>query len=92
LEDENRVRIACRDEAEHQLVKRVAETRSAPGVRVLRDEFHTIKVENVKRIAILDERRDIRTGATEAPGKEKDTMVAKIWWLSKKDITENFTY
>ncbi|EED12667.1 hypothetical protein TSTA_006840 [Talaromyces stipitatus ATCC 10500] len=40
----NRIRIACRDEAEHQLVKKVAEAKIGAGARVLRDELYPIKV------------------------------------------------
>jgi hypothetical protein len=51
----NRIRIACRDEVEHQLVKKVAEAKIGAGVRVLRDELYTIEVDSVKKAAVLDE-------------------------------------
>lgn len=51
----NRIRIACRDEAEHQLVKKVAEAKIGGGARVLRDELYPIKVDSVNRTAVLDE-------------------------------------
>ncbi|OJZ79839.1 hypothetical protein ASPFODRAFT_54489 [Aspergillus luchuensis CBS 106.47] len=44
----SRIRIACRDEADHQLVKKVAETKVGAGARVLRDELYPIKVDSVK--------------------------------------------
>jgi hypothetical protein len=62
---ENRIKIACRDEDEHQLVKRVAEANIAQGARVLRDDLYPIKVENVRRTAVLDENDEIRIGAAE---------------------------
>lgn len=52
---ENRIKIACRDEAEHQLVKRVAETNVTQGARVLRDDLYPIKVDSIRRTAVLDE-------------------------------------
>jgi hypothetical protein len=86
----NRVRIACRDEAEHQLVKRIAETRIGAGARVLRDELYPVKVDNVKRTAVLDENNGIRAGAVEAFSNENETTVAKISWLSKKDVPKAY--
>jgi hypothetical protein len=40
----NRIRIACRDEDEHQLVKKVAEAKIGAGARVLRDELYPSKL------------------------------------------------
>jgi len=80
----SRVRIVCRDETEQHIVKQAAETKIAPGIRVLRDELYPIKVDNVNRLAVLDENGDIRTGAAEAFGRENETTVAKMEWLSNK--------
>lgn len=80
-----RIKVVCRDEAEHQLVKAIAEKNMAQGTRVLRDEMYPIKVDNVNRTAVLDEHGNIRPGAAEAFGRENETTVAKIAWLSKKD-------
>ena len=74
----NRIRIACRDETEQHMIKQVAETKIALGVRVLRDELYPIKVDNVNRLAVLDENEEIRTGVAEALGQENETTVAKI--------------
>jgi hypothetical protein len=49
----HRVRITCRDESELEIVKRIAETKLAPGARVLRDDLYPIKLDNVSRIAVL---------------------------------------
>lgn len=81
----NRIRIACRDEAEHQLVKKVAETKVGAGARVLRDELYPIKVDSVNRTAVLDENGDIRAGAAAAFGEENEASIAKIAWLSRKE-------
>ncbi|THC88431.1 hypothetical protein EYZ11_012124 [Aspergillus tanneri] len=81
----NRIRIACRDEAEHQLVKKVAEAKIGAGARVLRDELYPIKVDSVKKAAVLDEKDAIRAGAAAAFSEENETTVAKISWLSRKE-------
>jgi hypothetical protein len=86
----SRIKIACRDESELQLVKDAAETKIAPGVRILRDELYPIKVDNVNRLAVLDENGEIRTGAVEAFSQENETTVAKIAWLSKKTIAKAY--
>ncbi|KGO75146.1 hypothetical protein PITC_058160 [Penicillium italicum] len=46
--DTNRIRIACRNEAEHQLVKKLAEANIGAGARVLRDELYPIKVDSMR--------------------------------------------
>jgi hypothetical protein len=81
----NRIRIACRDEPEQELIKQAAESKIAAGVRVLRDEFYPIKVDNVNRLAVLNDNGEVRAGVAEAFGLENETTVAKIAWLSKKD-------
>jgi len=87
--NQGRIRIACRSEAEHQLVKKAAEKIGA-GSRVLRDELYPIRVDGVKRTAVLDENNDIRVGAAEAFGEENGTTVAKIAWLSDKDVPKAY--
>jgi hypothetical protein len=86
----NRIRIACRDEIELGIVKQVAEGKIAPGTRVLRDELYPIKVDNVNRLAVLDDEGNIRTGAAEAFSQENETTVAKIAWLSRKDTAKAY--
>jgi hypothetical protein len=81
-----RVRVTCRDEAELQLVKEAAQKTAIPGVHVLRDQFYPVKVDNANRTAILDQDGAIRPEAAEALGKENDVRIAKIAWLSRKDI------
>ncbi|KGO53503.1 hypothetical protein PEX2_061110 [Penicillium expansum] len=55
----HRIRIACRDKAKHQLVKKVAEAKIGEGARVLRDELYPIKVDSVNRAAVLDKKDEI---------------------------------
>jgi hypothetical protein len=81
----HRIRIACRDETEHQLVKKVAEAKVGAGARVLRDELYPIKVDSVNKAAVLDDKGEIRAEAIAAFGEENNTTVAKIAWLSSKE-------
>lgn len=86
----HRIRIACRDEAEHQLVKKVAEAKIGEGARVLRDELYPIKVDSVNKTAVLDEKDEIRAGATVAFSEENEVTVAKIAWLSRKESSKAY--
>ncbi|KAJ5449492.1 uncharacterized protein N7458_005941 [Penicillium daleae] len=86
----NRIRIACRDEAEHQLVKKVAEAKIGAGARVLRDELYPIKVDSVNKAAVLDENDEIRAGAAAAFSEENEARVAKIAWLSRKESAKAY--
>ncbi|OAQ60394.1 reverse transcriptase [Purpureocillium lilacinum] len=80
-----RFRIICRDEAEHQLVKRLVSTKLPRGVRMLRDEVHPVRVDHVNRTAVLDETGTVLRGVTEALSKENDVQIEKIGWLSHSD-------
>jgi hypothetical protein len=86
----HRIRIACRDEAEHKAVKQAIEAKPVPGVRILRDELFKIRVDNVNRTAVLDETGNIRPGATEAFGSENDVQIAKVAWLSNRDVPKAY--
>jgi hypothetical protein len=48
----NRIRIACRDEVEHKMVKRLIGAKLARGARALRDELYPIKVDNVNLLLL----------------------------------------
>ncbi|KAJ5288046.1 hypothetical protein N7478_003732 [Penicillium angulare] len=82
--------IACRDEAEHQLVKKVAEEKIGTGARVLRDELYPVKVDGVKRAAVLDDNHAILAGAAVALSEENETTVAKMTWLSSKEAAKPY--
>jgi hypothetical protein len=73
-----RIRIACRDEAELQRVKEAAQKTVVAGARVLRDQLYPVKVDNANRTAILDEEGKVIPGAAEVLGKENDVHIAKI--------------
>lgn len=80
-----RIRVACRDEAELQRVKEAAQKTAAAGARVLRDQLYPVKVDNANRTAILDQEGKVLPGAAEILGKENDVRIAKLAWLSRKD-------
>jgi len=82
----DRVRVVCRDEDEVQLVKEAAQKIATPGIRVLRDQLYPVKVDNANRTAVLDADGNILPGVAEVLGRENEVNIAKIAWLSKKDM------
>lgn len=86
----NRIRIVCRDEAKHQLVKKVVEAKIGTGARVLRDELYPIKVNSVNKAAVLDKKEEIWAEAAAAFSKENEVTVVKIVWLSKKESRKSY--
>lgn len=80
-----RIRVACRNEKEQQVVKQAAEKAKIQGARVLRDQLFPVKVDGVNRCAILDESNHLRPEITENLSKENDVHISKLVWLSKKD-------
>jgi hypothetical protein len=86
----NRIRIACRNEEELQEVKKAAEKTGTEGIRVLRDQLFPIKIDSVNRTVVLDENDQIRLGIAEKLGKENNVQIAKMAWLSKKDIPKAY--
>ncbi|KAJ6437894.1 reverse transcriptase [Purpureocillium lavendulum] len=81
----SRARIICRDEAEHQLVKRLVGTKLPRGARMLRDEVRPVRVDHVNRTAVLDETGSVLREVTEALSKENDVQIERIGWLSNSD-------
>jgi len=57
-----RIRVTCRDESELARVKEVAEKTKATESRMLRNQWHPVKVDNACRTALLDEHGELRTG------------------------------
>ena len=57
---------------------------------MLRDDLYPIKVDSVRRTAVLDENNEIRVGVAEGFGQENEATVAKIAWLSKKDVPKAY--
>ncbi|OBR02118.1 hypothetical protein CH63R_14419 [Colletotrichum higginsianum IMI 349063] len=48
----HRIRIACRTDNEHAMLKRVAEANLVPGARILRDDIHPIRVDSANRLGL----------------------------------------
>ncbi|KAJ3454196.1 hypothetical protein MRS44_018090 [Fusarium solani] len=80
----DRIKVVCRDEAEVQLIREVAEKTVVKGARVLRDQLYPVKVDGANRTAVLDSSGNVLPGAAEALGKENEVMIAKMHWLSDK--------
>jgi hypothetical protein len=80
-----RIRIACRNEDEYKTVKRLIEAKLPGGTRMLQDQLYQVKVDGVKRTAILDDGNNIRAEAADVVGRENDIQVAKVGWLSSRD-------
>lgn len=80
-----RIRITCRDENELARVKEVAEKTKAVGLRILRDQWYLIKVDNSCRTVVLDENGEVRADVKEMLEKENDVKIAKLSWLSRKE-------
>jgi hypothetical protein len=70
-----RIKIACRDEEEHQRVKEAAQKVGAEGTRVLRDQLYPVKVDNANRSAVLDAQGKVLPGAAEALGKKRTKSI-----------------
>jgi hypothetical protein len=85
-----RIRVTCRDESELARVKEAAERTKAVGSRVLRDQWYPIKVDNACRNAVLDEFGELRTGIVEMLEKENEVRIAKLSWLSRKDLPKAY--
>jgi hypothetical protein len=86
----DRVKLICRNEAEFKLVKEVAQKIIVPGARVLRDQLYPVKVDNANRTTVLDKDGNILLGVVEALGKENEVDIAKIAWLSRKDVPKAY--
>src|SRR5436190_6245434 len=60
------------------------------GICMLHDKLYLIKVDSIKWMVVLDENDEIRVGAAAAFSEENETTVAKIAWLSKKDVPKAY--
>lgn len=88
LRDPNWIRIVYHDKAKYQLVKKVVEEKIRTGAWVLQDELYLLKVDSVKKSAVLDKNYNILVGTAAALGKENETIVARITWLSSKEAVK----
>jgi hypothetical protein len=86
----SRIRVTCRDEDELRLVKEATQKTAAPGVRVMRDQLYPVKIDNANRTAILNQDGSIRSEAAEVFGKENGVRIAKMAWLSNKELAKTY--
>ena len=85
-----RIRITARNEDELRLIKEAAQKTAKPGTRVMRDQLYPIKIDNANRAAILNQDSTVRPEAAETFGRENEVNIAKIAWLSRKDIPKAY--
>ena len=57
---------------------------------MLRDQWHLVKVDNACQTVVLDKHSELRTGAVEMLEKENEVRIAKISWLSQKDLPKAY--
>jgi hypothetical protein len=84
------VRITCRNESEYKIMKCIAEIKLTLGAYILQDNLYPIRVDNVNCIAVLDKRNEVQVEITKMLGRENNTEVIKIVWLSKRDIPKAY--
>lgn len=85
-----RIRVTCRTEKELQTIKEVAQKVAPSGARVMKDQLYPIKIDNVNRVAILNQDGSVREGAAETFGKENKVHIAKMAWLSNRDTAKAY--
>ena len=87
---QDRIRITARNEEELRLIKDAAQKTAKPGARVMRDQLYPVKIDNANRAAVLNPDGTVRQEAAEIFGKENEVNIAKIVWLSRKDIPKAY--
>ncbi|KAB2568602.1 Nucleic-acid-binding protein from transposon X-element [Lasiodiplodia theobromae] len=84
--DAAKVRVFLRTEEDEELVRSNLgwlET-AFRGARIRGQQWHPVKVDNVNKLAILnDDRTTVRADASEKIGSENDVEVTQVRWLSK---------
>ena len=85
VKNHDRIRITGRDAQEIKTIKEAADKVVAGGSRVLRDQLYPIKVDNARRDGVLAPKGSLLPDIIESLGKENDTPIAKVAWISKKD-------
>jgi len=86
----DRIRVTCRDEGELAWVKEAAEKTKPTGWRVLHDQWYPGKVDDACRTAVSNEHGELRTGVVEMLEKENEVKIARILWLSRKDVPTSY--
>jgi hypothetical protein len=90
LKNPYRIRITYRDKSKYEIIKCIAEIKLAPEAYILQDNLYPVRVDNISYIAVLDKRNKVRTEITETLGRENNTKVIKITWLTKRDIPKAY--
>ena len=80
-----RVIVRARNEDELRRIKEAALKIAPGGTTVLRDQLYPLKVDNVSRLAVLNGDGSLQTSIAERLGKENNTSIAKVVWLSNKE-------
>lgn len=58
---------------------------------MLWDELYLIKVNGIKRAAVLDNNYAILAGVAVVLSKENESIVAKMMWLSSKEAAKPYS-
>ncbi|KAK2035995.1 hypothetical protein LZ31DRAFT_618398 [Colletotrichum somersetense] len=74
---ENLIRVVCRDDAEHQMVKQIAETKIAPGIRVRDDDLYPIKGDFVRWTSVWEEKGKYRSKAARSLARKTTLPLPK---------------
>jgi hypothetical protein len=85
-----RLRVTCATEEEKEEVKKILDRESIRGLRVLKDQIYPVKVDAVKRSSVLDEEGNLRPGVVREMEEENEVSIAKVSWLSKKDVPKEY--
>lgn len=79
-----RINVLCRTEEELALVKEALENTRKTGERVLRNQYHPVRVDGARRDVVLDHNNKIIPEVAEEMGRENGVNIAKIGWLSDR--------
>lgn len=68
----HRIRIAYRDEAEHKRIKLIVKENVTRAAQILQEDLFSIRVDSVKRTAVLYDTGKVHVRAVEALSQEND--------------------
>ncbi|KAH8695165.1 hypothetical protein BGW36DRAFT_398467 [Talaromyces proteolyticus] len=80
------------EKTHHELkaVKDVLGKQETPMKEVLKNQLYLVKIDNTNRTAVIDMDENILLGVTQVLRKENRVDIAKIYWLSKKDVNKAY--
>ena len=82
--EHKRIRVLYQNEKEKELIKKAVEKIPVRGLRLLRDQWYSFRIDNINRTAVLDNLGNIKEDSIDTFNKENDVQIAKIAWLSDK--------